>query len=64
MESFGIKTLIYIIIIIIKSGSVVQAVICAPVTRRARVRSPVGKSFLGEVFSGFSHTFKTNVGKF
>ena len=27
------------------------AVACAPVTQRARVRSPVGTSFLGEIFS-------------
>ena len=43
--------------------AVVQAVACAPVTQRARVRSPVGTSFLGEVFSGFFLTRKTNVGK-
>ena len=28
-----------------------QAVKCAPVTQRTRVRSPVGTSFLGGVFS-------------
>ena len=28
----------------------IQAVACAPVTQQARVRSPVGTSFLGEVF--------------
>ena len=33
------------------------------VTQRARVRSPVGTSFLGEVFSGFFLTCKTNVRK-
>ena len=33
-----------------------QAVACAPVTQRARVRSPVGICFLGEVFIGvFPH---------
>ena len=32
-------------------------------TQRARVRSPVGTSFLGEVFSGVFLTCKTNVGK-
>ena len=40
-----------------------QVVACALVTQRARVRSPVGTSFLGEVFSGFFLTGKTNVGK-
>ena len=29
-----------------------QVVACAPVTQRARVRSPVGTGFLGEVFFG------------
>ena len=29
-------------------------VTCTPVTQRARPRSPVGTSFLGEVFRGFS----------
>ena len=33
------------------STAVGQAVACAPVTQEARVRSPVGTSFLGEVFS-------------
>ena len=33
------------------STDVEQAVACAPVTQQARVRSPVGTSFLGEVFS-------------
>ena len=40
-----------------------QVVACAPVTKRARVQSPVGKSFLGEVFLGFFLTCKTNVRK-
>ena len=40
-----------------------QVVACAPVTQRARVRSPVGTSFLGDVFSAFFLTCKTNVGK-
>ena len=31
-----------------------QAVACAPVTQRARARSPVGTGFLDEVFLGFS----------
>ena len=40
-----------------------QVIASAPVTQRARVRSPAGTSFLGEVFSGFFLTCKTNVGK-
>ena len=35
-----------------KSTAVGQAAAYASVTQRARVRSPVGTSFLGEVFSG------------
>ena len=48
---------------LLKSTAVDQVVACAPVTQRARVRSPVGTNFLGEVFSGFFLTCKTNVGK-
>ena len=45
-----------IIIIIIMSTAVGQAVACAPATQRARVRSPVRTSFLGEVcFGVFPH---------
>ena len=40
-----------------------QVVACALLMQRARVRSPVGISFLGEVFSGFFLTCKTNVWK-
>ena len=40
-----------------------QVVACALVTQRARVRSPVGTRFVGEVFSGFFLTCKTNVRK-
>ena len=40
-----------------------QAEACAPVTQRARVRTPVGTDFLGEVFSGFFLPCKANVGK-
>ena len=46
-----------------QSTSVGQAVACMSVTQRARVRSPVGTSFLGEIFSGFFLTCKTNVRK-
>ena len=45
------------------STAVEQAVACALVTQRARVRSPVGTGFLGEVFSGVFLICKTNVGK-
>ena len=38
------------------STAVEQAVECAPITQQTRVRSPVGTSFLGEVFFGvFPH---------
>ena len=46
-----------------KSTAVGQVVACALVTQRARVRCPVGTSFMVEVFSGFFFTCKTNVGK-
>ena len=46
-----------------KSTAVEQVVACALVMQRARVRSSVGTKFLGEVFSGFFLTRKTNVGK-
>ena len=46
-----------------KSTAVEQVVACARITQRARVRSPVGTGFLGEVFSGFFLTCKTNVRK-
>ena len=36
-----------------------QSLLCAPVTQRARVRSPVGTSYLDEVFSRFFLTCKT-----
>ena len=41
-----------------------QVVACAPVTQRARVRSLVGTSFLGEVFSRFFLTYTTNIREF
>ena len=47
----------------ISSTAVGQAVGCAPVMQRAWVQSPVGTSFLGEVFLGFFLTCKTNVRK-
>ena len=40
-----------------------QVAACMPIMQRARVRSPVGTGFLGEVFSGFFLTCKTNFGK-
>ena len=51
------------ILLCLSSTTVEQVVACALVTQRARVRSPVGTGFLGEVFSGFFLTCKTNVGK-
>ena len=50
------------LLITIKSTAVEQAVACASVTQWARVRSPVGTSYLGEVFSGFSSIIKANGG--
>ena len=47
---------------LIKPTAVEQTIACAPVTQQ--VRSPVGTSFLAEVFSGFFLTCKTNVKKF
>ena len=46
-----------------KSTALEQVVACALVTQRARVRSPVGTGFRGEVFSGFFLTCKRNVRK-
>ena len=46
------------------STAVQQAVACAPVTQRVRVRSPDGTSFLGEVFSGFSTPVRQMSGNF
>ena len=42
-----------------KSTAVGQAVACALVTQRARVRSPVGTSFPDDVFFRFLLTCKT-----
>ena len=44
--------------------AVEQAVICAPVTQRARVPFPVGTSFLGEVFRGISSSVRQMSGSF
>ena len=41
-----------------------QAIASAPVTQRARVLSPVGTSFLGEFFSGFSSPVRQMSGNF
>ena len=43
------------------STAVEQVIACALVGQRARVRSPVGTNFLGEVFSGFFLSCKINV---
>ena len=55
--------LMIIIPTIMMPTAVEQAVACTPVTQRARVRYPVGTSFLGEFFFRFFLTFKTNVRK-
>ena len=49
---------------ITKSTAVGQAVAWAPVKQRVRVRSPVGTSFLGEGFSGFSWPVRQMSGSF
>ena len=41
-----------------------QAVACEPVTQRARVPSPAGTNFQGEVFSGFSSPVRQMSGSF
>ena len=41
-----------------------QAVACAPAMQRARVRSPVGKTFLRDVFRGFSSPVRQISGSF
>ena len=41
-----------------------QAVACAPIMQRARVWSPVGTSYLGEVFRGFSSPVRQMSGSF
>ena len=46
------------------STAVGQAGACAPVTHRARVRSPVGTSFLAAVFWGFSSPVRHMSGSF
>ena len=47
----------YSLVSVIVSAAVEQVVACALVTQRARVQSPVGTSFLAEVFSGFFLTY-------
>ena len=46
------------------STAVEQEVACALVTQRARVRSPVGTGFLGEVFSGVFSPVRQMSGNF
>ena len=46
------------------STAVDQEVACASVTQRARVRSPAGTSFLGEVFRVFSSSVRQMSGSF
>ena len=50
--------------LISRSNAVDQVVACAPVPQRARVRSPVGTNFLGEVFRGFSSPVRQMSGSF
>ena len=57
------RHLFYIIILNAESTAVEQAVAGMPVMQWTRVQSPVGTNFLGEVFSGFFLTCKTNVRK-
>ena len=51
-------------LILILSTAVGQAVSCGPVTPWARIRSPVGTSFLGEIFWGFSSPVRQMSGSF
>ena len=51
-------------ILILMSTAVEQAVWCAPVTKRARVRSPVAKSYLGDCFSGVPSPARQMSGSF
>ena len=53
-----------LMIFLIQSTAAGQAVTCAPVMQWARVRSPVGTSFLGEVFSAFSSPIRQMSGSF
>ena len=46
------------------STAVELAVACAPVTQGARVRSPVGTTFLGGFFRGFSSSVRQTSGNF
>ena len=55
--------LLFIVLLFLGSTALEQVVACVLVTQRARVRSPVGTGFLGEVFLGFFLTCKTNVRK-
>ena len=62
-KKFSFRSLQHLVTPIDSSTAVEKVVACALVTQRARVRSPVGTSFLGEVFSGFFLSRTTNVGK-
>ena len=55
---------ILLILVILESTAVEHVVACALVTQRARVRSPVGTGFLGEVFRGFSSPARQMSGNF
>ena len=60
---FVLAYLFLCILTYVLSTAVRQAGACALVTQRALLRSPVGTSFLGDVFSGCFLTCKTNVRK-
>ena len=62
--TMGSNTYLLTDISFLLSTAVGQAVACAPVTQRARVRSPVGTSFLGEVFRCFSSPVRQMSGSF
>ena len=53
-----------LLLLLLLSTAVEQVVACALVTQRARVRSPVGTSFLGEGFRGFSLPVRQMSGSF
>ena len=49
---------------VLLSTAVGQVITCVPVMQRAWVRSPVGTSFLGQVFWGFSPPVRQMSGSF
>ena len=61
---FEFRASVYLNNMISESTSVDQAVACAPVTQRALVQFPVGISFLGRFFRGFSSPVRQMSGSF